>query len=44
MRPKKGGRYNINGPFHPDVIFHLILDQFQQIVIALYHDQGAYPL
>lgn len=38
---KKGMR--ISGPFPPDVVFRMSLNQQDKIVIALYHDQGLIP-
>ena len=34
---------NIQGPFPPDVVFRMAMNQSQTIVIALYHDQGLIP-
>jgi len=34
---------NIQGPFPPDVVFRMAMNQVRTIVIALYHDQGLIP-
>jgi len=38
---KRGMR--ISGPFPPDVVFRMGLNQPDKIIIALYHDQGLIP-
>jgi 4-hydroxythreonine-4-phosphate dehydrogenase len=34
---------NIQGPFPPDIVFRMAMNQPRTIVIALYHDQGLIP-
>ena len=35
---------NVNGPFPPDIIFHLALKDNADLVVSMYHDQGLGPL